>query len=144
MDIFEWSEDIPVTANNLNEMQNIINNNISKETLEVYSTSERKIGTWIDGKPVYRTCLNYSLNTGSTSHDVSSLNINILTKFNALLYRINNANTVDYEPPYYNGSTDYFRSFFRKSTNNIETRLASSYNSYRQYVILEYTKTTDV
>lgn len=28
MDIFEWNENIPVTANNLNEMQNILNNNV--------------------------------------------------------------------------------------------------------------------
>ena len=29
MDTFEWTEETPVTANNMNEMQNIINNNIS-------------------------------------------------------------------------------------------------------------------
>lgn len=29
MNIFEWEEDIPVTANNLNEMQNILNNNVT-------------------------------------------------------------------------------------------------------------------
>lgn len=28
MNIFEWNENIPVTANNLNEMQNILNDNI--------------------------------------------------------------------------------------------------------------------
>lgn len=30
MDIFEWDENIPVTAGNLNEMQNKINNNITE------------------------------------------------------------------------------------------------------------------
>ena len=35
MDIFEWEEDIPVTANNLNEMQNILNNNIIEKTNEM-------------------------------------------------------------------------------------------------------------
>lgn len=30
MDTFEWTEETPVTANNMNEMQNIINNNISQ------------------------------------------------------------------------------------------------------------------
>lgn len=29
MDTFEWTEEKPVTANNLNEMQNILNNNMS-------------------------------------------------------------------------------------------------------------------
>lgn len=38
MDIFEWTEQTPVTANNLNEMQNILNDNVtnnfqSKETV---------------------------------------------------------------------------------------------------------------
>ena len=31
MDIFEWTEETPVTANNLNEMQNTINDNITAE-----------------------------------------------------------------------------------------------------------------
>ena len=32
MNIFEWNENIPVTAGNLNEMQNTINNNITEST----------------------------------------------------------------------------------------------------------------
>lgn len=32
MNIFEWDEETPVTANNMNEMQNIINNNF-KDTI---------------------------------------------------------------------------------------------------------------
>jgi len=32
MNIFEWDENIPVTAGNLNEMQNTINNNITEST----------------------------------------------------------------------------------------------------------------
>ena len=32
MTIFEWDENIPVTADNLNEMQNKINNNITEST----------------------------------------------------------------------------------------------------------------
>jgi len=35
MDIFEWDESIPVTVNNLNEMQNIINNNIVEESARI-------------------------------------------------------------------------------------------------------------
>lgn len=44
MEIFEWTEQTPVTANNLNEMQNIINNNI--ETADVYGNNYVKM---IDG-----------------------------------------------------------------------------------------------
>lgn len=38
MDIFEWEETIPVTANNLNEMQNTINNNITTEFSKIGKT----------------------------------------------------------------------------------------------------------
>lgn len=31
MDIFEWDENTPVTANNLNEMQNTLNDNITNQ-----------------------------------------------------------------------------------------------------------------
>ena len=44
MEIFEWDENIPVTANNLNEMQSIINNNI--ETADVYGNNYVKM---VDG-----------------------------------------------------------------------------------------------
>lgn len=37
MEIFEWNENIPVTANNLNEMQNILNNNIKKQYTIIYN-----------------------------------------------------------------------------------------------------------
>lgn len=37
MDIFEWNENIPVTANNLNEMQNILNDNIKNQYTTIYN-----------------------------------------------------------------------------------------------------------
>ena len=37
MDIFEWDENIPVTANNMNEMQDIINGNIPTAISEALS-----------------------------------------------------------------------------------------------------------
>ena len=39
MDIFEWNENIPVTANNLNEMQNKLNDNIKKQYTIIYSNA---------------------------------------------------------------------------------------------------------
>lgn len=63
MDIFEWEETIPVTANNLNEMQNIINDNISESiesissSIPVVSTNYVKIGNigicWGQTQPTY-------------------------------------------------------------------------------------------
>lgn len=37
MDIFEWDEQTPVTANNMNEMQNILNDNIQNQYTTIYN-----------------------------------------------------------------------------------------------------------
>lgn len=59
MDIFEWEESIPVTANNLNEMQNTLNDNISDNF-----QSNGKIlweGTFSTGELTVTGISNYSL-----------------------------------------------------------------------------------
>lgn len=64
----------PVTANNLNEMQDIINENI----LDIYSTEEIKTNkVWIDDKPIYRKVyvLNSLPNSSSLQIDISLWNI---------------------------------------------------------------------
>lgn len=57
MNTFEWEENIPVTANNLNEMQNILNNNITTSIENQYNLitdgSGIKTGRQIDGKDEY-------------------------------------------------------------------------------------------
>lgn len=143
MDIFEWSENIPVTANNLNEMQNVINNNISKEILHVYSTSEKRVGTWTNGKPIYEITLYYNV-TGNTSTDIASLNAEEIIDYNSMCYRYGNSSG-DWEKPYYISSSDYFRSFVRTSTKKIETRItiSSLFATYQIRTTLRYTKTTD-
>ena len=37
MNIFEWDEQTPVTANNMNEMQNILNDNIKNQYTTIYN-----------------------------------------------------------------------------------------------------------
>ncbi len=56
MDIFEWDENIPVTANNMNEMQNIINGNVDERMPKynlVTGGSAIKTGRQIDGHDEY-------------------------------------------------------------------------------------------
>ena len=109
-----------------------------------YSTTEQRIGTWKDGKPLYKITLEYSVSTGSSSYDVSSLNIDNLAKQNHQIKRYNSSSgAADIENPFYASSTDYFRSFVRTNTNTIETRLQGNYTTYTQTTTLKYTKTTD-
>lgn len=39
----------------------------SSESLDIYSTEEKRIGTWIDGKPLYRKTYVVSLENSATS-----------------------------------------------------------------------------
>lgn len=54
MDIFEWDENTPVTANNLNEMENTLNGNITTSLANQYNLvtdgNAVKTGRQIDGK----------------------------------------------------------------------------------------------
>lgn len=120
------------------------------ETLEVngkdisntYSTTEKVVGTWTNGKPIYRITLTYNISTGNTSHSVSSLNIDEVIFENHLSIREFNGHT-DYEGSYYSDSSDYFRAFVRVDTETIETRLQNSAVTNTQQSTIEYTKTTD-
>lgn len=40
---------------------------------EIYSTTERRIGTWIDGKPLYRKVVSVSGHPAQISHGISNL-----------------------------------------------------------------------
>ena len=47
--------------------------NLKSSTYDVYSTNETVIGTWIDGKPLYRRYFNFT--TGSKSGNQYIMNI---------------------------------------------------------------------
>lgn len=47
--------------------------NLNKEDLEIYSTSERKIGVWIDGKPLYQRTFTGTLSTADGVTTVAPL-----------------------------------------------------------------------
>ena len=123
----------------------------SKDNLEQYSTSEIKIGTWIDGKPLYRrvitsTNLNVNTNNNISISNYSGMQIkriygynlaggsNFVADINCLTSGSSEALTNFRTSCYYNG-------------NGILLSYCGSYltgnNKYDTYITLEYTKTTD-
>ena len=112
------------------------------EGKDVYSMDEKMIGYWIDGKPIYRKCYNYT-NSGSNIAiaDLSLLNIDTFCNVYGtytftsdglkcnLSYSVGNNSSGMYSAPYYN-PTD--------KTLHLNTNQACS-----GVVIIEYTKTTD-
>lgn len=113
----------------------------TKKSEEVYSTEEVKIGTWIDGKPLYRKTIvaNFELQfaTQVTCYDVRHNISNIDkvvhsemtdgTKYIPNLSMSGGTTTIDYV-----------------SSTMIEIRyINDSWSSRDWYITLEYTKTTD-
>ena len=138
MEIFEWTEETPVTANNLNEMQNIINGNI----LDIYSTSEiktNKVG--VNDKPIYRVCIEiYNVN-GATSYIIDNLSSYCPN------YDYENIMLVDgrYKRNNYDQWWNIQEYLFNKhnGVDKLELRNLGSGGASSIKVTLEYTKTTN-
>lgn len=135
MNIFEWNKDIPVTANNLNEMQNILNQNI----IDKYSTEEKKTNkVWIDNKPIYRKVI--------TITEFSSTEVNI----NTGLTNISEITSIDgsFNRAGYTRRYPIFNLFMNEwhidiATGILTIKTNNEYVSFNGYMALEYTKTTD-
>lgn len=117
---------------------------------EVYSTEETRIGTWIDGKPLYRKVIEVSIGPADNSasniaHGISNLEtIAILTACVTDVY----GNVISV--PYYQDYSGTHQSLtVYSNANKIELTLYV-YNSYNGglskrpwTIIIEYTKATD-
>lgn len=133
----------PVNDTNLNKMQTDLKDEIKEKT--TYSTTEEKvIGTWIDGKPIYRKVINL----GNLSSHIGT---------NAVLHGITNIRDFTSVRGIVNNSQEWFEfnSVYRGVDNitydlgllanktNIIYSTRTDRSSYTGIVILEYTKTTD-
>lgn len=110
---------------------NIVDDNIPVvNDTSLYSTEERIIGTWIDGKPIYRktmTCtFNCTANQWTNVLNIASMNIKQLINCTALRTNDN----VFYSP------------FAMVSTDGNLKFYANPAFSGTGYITLEYTKTT--
>ena len=107
-----------------------------------YSFEETLIGTWVDGKPLYRKMIDCgNLNTGNTFisigvENIKEAHINLGESYWYLT-------SADY--PYYTFVHDDINTvMFQISTNQII--ISSNYEQisvYKAIVCIEYTKTTD-
>ena len=114
--------------------------------LNKYSTSETMIGTWTNGKPLYRKIITGTLNQTATG---TNTNTDISTGIsNAGIVLIKNAyfiNNDRYIPiPYFTNSGNSVRMIPVADGGAITiTNNYSSYGGSTVIIILEYTKTTD-
>lgn len=110
---------------------------------EKYSTDEQVIGTWVDGKPLYRKVVTYTATStiGNTSETTNiSINHNI-SNLNSII-RTQISDSVDGIYPIANGGSTANVNYYTSSVLNF--RLVNITLTARTfYIILEYTKTTD-
>ena len=105
---------------------------------DLYSTNERMIGQWIDGKPLYQKC--YSVNTpSSTSGYVSILTLDATIE----VKRIDGWITQNSIPINSYASSSYYISTEYRSSDHIIEQWVKGYTNKDEVIILQYTKSTD-
>ena len=106
-----------------------------------YSTTEIRVGTWINGKPLYRKVYDFGSAPNNTTKTVSAniTNLSAITKIYG--FAVTSAGYVTPLPQVVANGQNQIQLFFNNSNVSITT--TSDKSSYYCYVILEYTKTTD-
>ena len=113
-----------------------------------YSTSEKVVGTWIDGKPLYQKTIDCGALPNNTTKSVTA-NIG-----NNIVDRLVNVNGSGYDPssyititiPFVNNVTQGYslQVVYNASTDSIQLRTGANLSTYTtSYVTIQYTKTTD-
>lgn len=122
---------------------------INEMTEEVYSTEEQLIGTWIDGKPLYRKVIVLENGTGTTSekrYDFSTFGLNnidmimITTPSYYTLYLDNKYTLFPYN---YNDGKIYMVSFNITDKIMYVTLGFNGICNNKTVISVLYTKTTD-
>ena len=106
---------------------------------EVYSTVEQRIGTWIDGKPIYRKVSTGITNTSSNYYTLFYIpNIEVINMYGIL----KRANGHTSNLPGFNGSQGLIQFlYYNNNTYQMYVGDISQAGTYK--VFIEYTKTTD-
>ena len=116
---------------------------VEEMTKDIYSTEEQVIGTWIDGKPLYRKIL--SLTTPSTTNSTKIANFDktfIIKNYygNAFISASNQLLPINfYFTDVYNIAT-----YVVNNSGEIYMKIGSeAYRNQQATLTIEYTKTTD-
>lgn len=113
--------------------------------LNTYSTDEIRIGTWINGKSLYRKVINFGTlpNNASKAYNIADLNIENLVNLSGIA-KIGANDKYCFPLPFLTpkGTLAEGISLYKNDTN-IEIVAGTDRSGYSAYIIIEYTKTTD-
>lgn len=140
-----------VDSSTIRVVQNSNNISLASNANE-YSTTETVIGTWIDGKPLYRKVIKVtSIDSANNNCDIpiSISNLNEIVNIGGTT-KLSGMNTYKPITVIYTDSSNAVGSHYSFSVYAITNSYISlSYGNWwktifdKAYIILEYTKTTD-
>lgn len=113
----------------------------------IYSTTETVIGTWIDGKPLYRKAyyVNAFANNSNVYLDINVENVDTVISANGYAKNSSHTETIFLNSSYSNAVHDSIVwEVWEGSANKLRLHSTSDRSGYSGYVWIEYTKTTDV
>jgi hypothetical protein len=113
-----------------------------EELSKTYSTTEKVVGTWINGKPLYRKVVIIDTIGNNVNMEVP-LNISNLGECwidESSSFLGNDAETLGIN--WFYSTTDYIRTWINKS-RGIRIKTPSSLSAFTGYITVNYTKTTD-
>lgn len=130
----------PITADNMNTLQDNVETAINESKIDIYSTTEQRVGTWIDGKPVYSKTFEVSLSNDSNitqAHNISNVSKIWIDENKTFIWGGSEGLTGNW----YYSSSDWARTWVNPTS--IRFRSPSSIGGRTLYITLNYTKTTD-
>lgn len=110
----------------------------------VYSTDERVVGKWIDGKPIYEKIIDIAQlpNNNIVSYPTNISNIGIVVEIKGITKGYNNSFLpLPLANP--NSVNDNIYVNYQKDTNSIRIYTKVDYSNEGAYITMCYTKTTD-
>ena len=146
MRIKKVSQTTPIPATVVNVKSNSQTNTYSCDyinDLNTYSTTEQRIGTFSDGKPVYRKTLIANItNTNTVNVALDITNQDKVWINCGLGFFMKDDKSISMPLIYYYDSSNYVRTYI--SGTNAQIKIgASSWAPGTAYIVVEYTKTTD-
>lgn len=143
--------DTSVSDTSTNSVQNkVIKEYVDTKTQEakeytdeklIYSTDEKVVGTWIDGKPIYRKTYDVG-NLPNTSAKDINYNINNLKR--VISIKGNATDGINYIPiPNVHSTSLAAQVAVYLTSTTIKLTTGSDRTGYTGYLTIEYTKTTD-
>lgn len=113
----------------------------------IYSTEEREIGVWTDGKPLYQKTIKVTSPSSSSAFqnmDLSSLNIDTCVSIDGYAVRNSSGTKLVYFLSSQEDASYYCFARYKKSDGNLNYKTNFSSSTVDEVVFnIQYTKTTD-